>query len=97
MLNKFVQEYMTDKNKSEDFKLQLVNSTLFMFLKNPKETLPVLSHLFFTVFKRENENPYLVSKCKLYYQLMKKNFKKFELFFKSFNEKVNFNKKVQLE
>ena len=38
-----------------------------MFLKNPKEILPVLSKLFNVVFKREVENPLIVSKCKIYY------------------------------
>jgi len=43
MLNIYIKEYINSTNKPESFVLQLVNSTIYIFLKHPKETLPLLS------------------------------------------------------
>lgn len=46
MINRYVKEYRDNNDLSEEFKLQLINSTVYIFLKLPKETLPVLSSLY---------------------------------------------------
>ena len=98
ILNRFVKDYQDNKICNEEFKIQLLNTTIFLFLKNPKETLPVLSRMFSNVFKKQGENPYLISKCKLYYQFMENDFKKFEEYFLKFFEELSFvNKKIEKE
>ncbi len=91
MINRYVKELQENsENYSEEFQLQLINSTVYIFLKKPKETLPVLSGLFSNIFRNEGQNPLIISKCKLYYQLMEKNIKNFEKFFVNFFEKTSF-------
>ena len=63
MINRYVQEY-TDKQSefNSEFKLQLINSTIFVFLKLPKETLPILSKLYRSVMNNEKESLFIKQK-----------------------------------
>lgn len=43
MILRYVKEYQNNQKFSEDFKMQLINSTVYVFLIKPRETLPILT------------------------------------------------------
>lgn len=93
MINRYVREYRNSNEFSEEFKLQLINTTLYVFLNLPKEMLPVLSLLFQSVFEKKKESHLILQKCQNYFSLIKKDVHGFQQVFKKFFEEENF--KVQ--
>jgi len=88
MLEKFVSDYENEE-KSEEFKLQLINSVVYSFLKKPKEMLPILHRLFTHVLNSEGESYVVVSKVKLYWTAMQNDIRDFEKTFTEFFESLN--------
>lgn len=91
MLEKFVND-LENEEKSEAFKLQLINSVVYSFLKKPKEMFPILHKLFAYFLNSENESYVVVSKVKLYWTAMQKDVKQFERTFCEFFEVLNIEK-----
>lgn len=88
LLEKFVHE-LENTDKSEEFKLQLINSVVYSFLKKPKEMLPILHKLFSYILSAEGENYVVTSKIKLYWTAMQNDIKVFERTFCEFFETLN--------
>lgn len=88
MLEKFVHD-LDNGDKSEEFKLQLINSVVYSFLKKPKEMLPILHMLFSYVLNSEGESYVVISKVKLYWTAMQEDIKKFDHNFCEFFETLN--------